>query len=54
MSYIETTPLKNSTIMMLHAEKDEIQLSPEYQRLGGIWNKEKKQLLIDSILNDYD
>ncbi|EMQ2082242.1 DUF262 domain-containing protein [Yersinia enterocolitica] len=54
MSYIETIPLKNSTIMMLHAEKDEIQLSPEYQRLGGIWNKEKKQLLIDSILNDYD
>lgn len=54
MSYIETTPLKNSTIMMLHAEKDEIVLSPSYQRLGGIWNKEKKQLLIDSILNDYD
>ena len=54
MSYIETAPLKNSTIMMLHAEKEEIELSPSYQRLGGVWNTQKKQLLIDSILNDYD
>lgn len=54
MSYIETIPLKNSTIMMLHSEKDEIKLNPPYQRLGGIWTREKKQLLIDSILNDYD
>ena len=31
-----------------------INVSPDYQRQGGIWNLEKKQLLIDSILNDYD
>ncbi|MCL9640879.1 DUF262 domain-containing protein [Rahnella victoriana] len=54
MSYIETTPLKNSTIMLLHAEKNEIKLDPPYQRFGEIWNLEKKRLLIDSILNDYD
>lgn len=54
MSYIETSPLKNSTIMMLHAEKNEIKLDPPYQRFGEIWNLEKKRLLIDSILNDYD
>lgn len=40
--------------MLLHAERDEIRLNPDYQRMGGIWTKEKKQLLIDSILNDYD
>lgn len=54
MSYIETFALKNSTIMLLYSERDEIMLDPVYQRMGGIWTKEKKQLLIDSILNDYD
>jgi len=54
MSYIETTSLKNSTIMMLHTDRNEIMLDPPYQRFGEIWNLEKKRLLIDSILNDYD
>ncbi len=54
MSYIETSAIKNSTIMLLYSEKDEIQMDPPYQRMGGVWTKEKKQLLIDSILNDYD
>lgn len=54
MSYIETYSLKNSTIMLLYSEKDEIKLDPDYQRMGGVWTLEKKQLLIDSILNDYD
>jgi hypothetical protein len=40
--------------MFLYSEKEEIQLDPLYQRLGGVWTLEKKQLLIDSILNDYD
>jgi len=54
MSYIETSPKKNSTIMLLYSEREEIKLDPPYQRMGGVWTKEKKQLLIDSILNDYD
>ncbi len=54
MSYIETSKLKNSTIMLLFAERDRINMSPEYQRSGGVWTKQKKQLLIDSIINDYD
>lgn len=54
MSYIETFPVQHSTIMRLYSEKDEILLNPEYQRMGGVWTPEKKQLLIDSILNDYD
>lgn len=54
MSYIQTSVLKNATIMLLFSEKDEIQVDPEYQRKGQIWTLEKKQLLIDSILNDYD
>jgi len=54
MSYIETLPLKNATTMLIYAEKDEIKMDPPYQRMGGVWTLEKKQLLIDSILNDYD
>ncbi|MBC2702986.1 DUF262 domain-containing protein [Desulfobacula sp.] len=54
MSYISTNVLKNSTIMFLYSEKKVIRLDPSYQRMGGVWTKEKKQLLIDSILNDYD
>lgn len=54
MSYIETSPLKNTTTMLIYAEREEIKLDPPYQRMGGVWTPEKKQLLIDSILNDYD
>ena len=54
MSYISTFPKKNSNILRLLYEKDAINLNPEYQRNGEIWPLEKRQLLIDSILNDYD
>ena len=54
MSFIKTSELKNSTIIFLYSERDVIYLDPPYQRQGDIWTKEKKQLLIDSILNDYD
>lgn len=54
MSYIETSPLQNTTILRVFSEKDEIEISPEYQRNGSVWTLEKKKLLIDSILNDYD
>lgn len=54
MSYVDTALLKNSTIMLLYSERDEIRTDPPYQRMGGVWGVEKKRLLIDSILNDYD
>lgn len=54
MSYVETASMKNSTIMLLYSERSEINMSPEYQRMGGVWTKDKRKLLIDSILNDYD
>ncbi|MEW1952304.1 DUF262 domain-containing protein [Terrabacter sp. NPDC080008] len=31
-----------------------INLNPEYQREGGVWSLAKKQLFIDSLLNDFD
>lgn len=54
MSYIETNPVQHATILRIYSEKNEIINSPEYQRNGGIWTLEKKQLLIDSIINNYD
>lgn len=54
MSYIETNPVQHATILRIYSEKDEIIVDPEYQRNGGVWTPEKKQLLIDSILNNYD
>jgi hypothetical protein len=54
MATIKTYPLPNSSILRLNSEKDLINTAPEYQRHGGIWSLEKKQLLIDSIINDYD
>ena len=54
MSYISTYPKKSSNILRLIFENDIIDFNPEYQRNGDIWSIEKRQLLIDSILNDYD
>ena len=54
MSYIETNPVQHSTILRIYSEREEIITDPEYQRNGGVWTLEKKKLLIDSIINNYD
>lgn len=54
MATIKTYPFQNSTILRINSEIDVINTDPEYQRKGGVWTTQKKQLLIDSILNDYD
>ena len=54
MATIKTYPFQNSTILRINSEQDVINTSPDYQRQGGVWTLQKKQLLIDSILNDYD
>jgi hypothetical protein len=51
---LKTYPMNQSAILRLYAERDDINLSPAYQRRGDIWNLEKRQLLIDSILNEFD
>ena len=38
----------------LYRTKETIQTNPEYQRASDIWTEEKKQLLIDTILNGFD
>ncbi|MBI5499769.1 MAG: DUF262 domain-containing protein [Deltaproteobacteria bacterium] len=43
-----------ATIWRVYTARDQIELDPVYQRIGGVWPLEKKQLLLDSILNDFD
>ena len=50
----EISILRNSTVWLLYRMRDRIQLDPEYQRLSEIWTMDKRQLLIDTILNDFD
>ncbi|MCZ8252175.1 MAG: DUF262 domain-containing protein [Hylemonella sp.] len=54
MATIRTYPMTSSAILRLNFLKNRIQKDPTYQRNGDVWTLEKKQLLIDSILNDYD
>jgi len=43
-----------SSLLVVYSERHEIELEPEYQRIGGIWTHEKRQLLIDSLVNGFD
>lgn len=43
-----------SSLLIVYSERDDIQLHPDYQRIGGVWTPEKRQLLIDSLINNFD
>ena len=51
---MEMAELQQSTILYLYSDRKHIKINPEYQRMGDIWTIEKRQLLIDSILNGFD
>lgn len=46
--------LSKSTILVMYNHRDEIQIDPEYQRQSDIWGLDKRQLLVDSVINGYD
>lgn len=54
MSEFETYALAHNNVLSVYSDKDRIDLAPPYQRQGDVWSLEKKQLLIDSIINRYD
>ena len=41
-------------ISQIFIEKNAYNVSPEYQRVSGVWSPEKKQLFLDSLFNRYD
>jgi len=54
MSSIRNYPMTSSAVLRINHIKNRIQSDPSYQRQGAVWDRYKKQLLLDSILNDYD
>ena len=54
MPSIHISEYRNSSVLRIYSERDDIQTNPEYQRMGEIWTLDKRQLLIDTILNDFD
>src|SRR5262249_48838220 len=46
--------LPNSNVAYIYATRDQIDMSPSYQRQGAIWSTAKQQLLIDSLINGFD
>lgn len=43
-----------SSLLVVYSDRKEIELEPDYQRISGIWTHEKRQLLIDSLVNGFD
>lgn len=52
MFEVQSRSLKSARFW--YTRRDQIDMVPEYQRVGGIWKREDQQFLIDSMLNDYD
>lgn len=54
MTTFAVSPLRSNSIAYLHRLKQSIQIDPPYQRQGEIWSRSKQQLLIDSVINQFD
>ena len=54
MCEFELGEYRDSNVLRVYSDRDEIELEPDYQRISEIWNREKRQLLIDSLLNGFD
>jgi hypothetical protein len=50
----EITELRNSTVWSLYRMRERIQLDPDYQRMSDIWTLDKRQGLVDTIINEFD
>jgi hypothetical protein len=53
-SEFRLSQMTDNSILYIYSIKDSIQIDPDYQRMSDIWNLEKRQLLIDSIINGFD
>lgn len=54
MKPFKLSTVRNSSVWGIYRLRDSIEMSPLYQREGDIWNLEKRQLLIDTIINQFD
>ena len=54
MSEFTISSMPDAAILNLVDMEQSIEISPDYQRPGGVWSLAKKQLFIDSLINGYD
>jgi hypothetical protein len=54
MSDFRLGTVPSSSILYVYSMRDTIWPAPAYQRTSDVWPPEKRQLLIDSIINGYD
>lgn len=54
MNAFQLSLLRNSSVWGLYRLKEKVEMDPVYQREGDIWNQDKRQLLIDTIINQFD
>lgn len=54
MSDFRLGTIPSSSVLHMYSLRDSIWFDPPYQRMSDVWPIEKRQLLIDSILNGYD
>ena len=54
MSEFSVNNLTQGAIQYLYSMRDAIWLDPPYQRMSDIWPMDKRQLLVDSVINGFD
>lgn len=54
MSDFRLGTIPSSSVLHMYSLRESIWFNPPYQRMSDVWPLEKRQLLIDSILNGYD
>ena len=54
MSTFKVSHKANNSVWAMYRLRNVINANPDYQRQGDVWTPEKRQLLIDTILNQFD
>lgn len=54
MSKYEIQTLRLASVWSMYRLRERIQVDPDYQRQGDVWPPDKRQLLIDTLLNKFD
>ena len=54
MTLFSLGEIRNASVWSIYRMRDQIDMNPVYQRESDIWTPEKRQLLIDTIINGFD
>lgn len=54
MKKFDVGSVHGASVWTLYRMRDRIQVNPDYQRQGEVWTMDKRQLLIDTLINKFD